>query len=51
LSTFLGQDQLRRRQLAEALGNLKSFQQLFGSSHDETFESMTENIIRVMHSE
>jgi DNA repair protein SbcC/Rad50 len=41
-------DQLRRRQLAEALGNLKSFQQLFVISHDDTFESMTENIIRVV---
>ncbi len=41
-------DQLRRRQLAEALGNLKSFQQLFVISHDDTFESMTENIIRVL---
>ncbi len=41
-------DQLRRRQLAEALSHLKSFQQLFVISHDDTFESMTENIIRVM---
>jgi DNA repair protein SbcC/Rad50 len=40
-------DQTRRRQLAEALGNLKSFRQLFVISHDDTFENMTENIIRV----
>lgn len=40
-------DQARRRQLAEALGHLKSFRQLFVISHDDTFESVTENIIRV----
>jgi DNA repair protein SbcC/Rad50 len=40
-------DQTRRRQLAEALGNLKSFKQLFVISHDDTFENMTENVIRV----
>jgi DNA repair protein SbcC/Rad50 len=40
-------DQVRRGQLAEALGNLKSFRQLFVISHDDTFENMTENIIRV----
>jgi exonuclease SbcC len=40
-------DKIRRRQLAEALSNLKSFQQLFVISHDDTFENMTENIIRV----
>jgi exonuclease SbcC len=40
-------DQARRRQLAEALGHLKTFRQLFVISHDDTFESVTENIIRV----
>lgn len=40
-------DEPRRRQLAEALGHLKSFHQLFVISHDDTFESVTENIIRV----
>jgi exonuclease SbcC len=40
-------DQTRRRQLAEALGNLRSFRQLFVISHDDTFENMTENIIRI----
>ena len=40
-------DQARRRQLAEALGNLKTFRQLFVISHDDTFECVTENIIRV----
>jgi DNA repair protein SbcC/Rad50 len=40
-------DQPRRAQLAEALGNLRSFRQLFVISHDDTFETMTENIIRV----
>lgn len=40
-------DQPRRSQLAEALGNLKTFRQLFVISHDDTFENVTENIIRV----
>ncbi|NCJ08087.1 AAA family ATPase [Synechococcales cyanobacterium C] len=40
-------DQVRRQQLAEALGNLKTFRQLFVISHDDTFESITEHIIRV----
>jgi DNA repair protein SbcC/Rad50 len=40
-------DRLRRLQLAESLGNLKSFQQLFVISHDDTFETITENVIRV----
>ncbi len=40
-------DRLRRQQLAESLGNLKSFQQLFVISHDDTFETITENVIRV----
>uniref|UniRef100_B8HWC2 Nuclease SbcCD subunit C n=1 Tax=Cyanothece sp. (strain PCC 7425 / ATCC 29141) TaxID=395961 RepID=B8HWC2_CYAP4 len=40
-------DRLRRTQLAEALGNLRSFRQLFVISHDDTFEHMTENVIRV----
>ncbi|NJK29454.1 MAG: SMC family ATPase, partial [Acaryochloris sp. SU_5_25] len=39
-------DEPRRRQLATALGHLKSFHQLFVISHDDTFESVTENIIR-----
>lgn len=43
-------DEPRRRQLAEALGHLKSFHQLFVISHDDTFESVTENIIRVERS-
>ncbi|MCM1982688.1 AAA family ATPase [Lyngbya confervoides] len=40
-------DKLRRSQLAEAIGNLRSFQQLFVISHDDTFENITEHIIRV----
>jgi DNA repair protein SbcC/Rad50 len=40
-------DRMRRLQLAESLGNLKSFQQLFVISHDDTFETITENVIRV----
>lgn len=40
-------DRDRREQLAEALANLKTFRQLFIISHDDTFEHVTENIIRV----
>jgi exonuclease SbcC len=40
-------DQNRRHQLAESLSHLRSFQQLFVISHDDAFEQMTENIIRV----
>ncbi len=41
-------DQMRRSQLATALSNLRSFQQLFVISHDDAFEQITENIIRVV---
>jgi len=41
-------DKPRRRQLAEAIANLKSFRQLFVISHDDTFEQVTENIIQVL---
>ncbi len=45
-------DAQRRQRLAEAITNLRSFQQLFVISHDDTFEQVTENIIRVeRHSE
>jgi exonuclease SbcC len=40
-------DRPRRRHLAEAIANLKSFQQLFVISHDDTFEQVTENVIFV----
>ncbi|MDS3861063.1 SMC family ATPase [Thermosynechococcaceae cyanobacterium BACA0444] len=43
-------DAQRRSQLATALSNLRSFQQLFVISHDDAFEQMTENIIRVSRS-
>ena len=43
-------DQDRRAHLAEALANLKSFRQLFVISHDDTFETLTENIIRLERS-
>jgi DNA repair protein SbcC/Rad50 len=38
-------DKLRREHLAEAIGNIKTFRQLFVISHDDTFEKVTENII------
>ena len=40
-------DEIRRSQLAEAISNLKSFTQLFVISHDDTFEAITESIIRL----
>lgn len=40
-------DQMRRRQLAETIANLRTFRQLFVISHDDTFEYITETIIRV----
>jgi exonuclease SbcC len=40
-------DRSRRQGLAEALGRLKSFAQLFVISHDDTFETITENVIAV----
>jgi DNA repair protein SbcC/Rad50 len=43
-------DQVRRRQLAEAIGNLKAFRQLIVISHDDTFETVTEHVIRIERS-
>lgn len=43
----MNMDASRRRQLAEALGNLSTFDQLLVISHDDTFETITENVIRV----
>jgi exonuclease SbcC len=40
-------DRDRRQALADTLANLKSFRQLFVISHDDTFETLTENIIRI----
>jgi len=40
-------DRPRRRHLAEAIGNIKTFRQLFVISHDDTFENLTGNIITV----
>lgn len=40
-------DKPRRQGLAEAISRIKSFKQLFVISHDDTFESITENIILV----
>ncbi|MBO1351362.1 MAG: SMC family ATPase [Hormoscilla sp. GUM202] len=39
-------DRSRRRQLADAIANIKTFRQLFAISHDDTFENMS-NIIHV----
>jgi len=38
-------DRARRESLAEAIGRIKTFQQLFVISHDDTFEQVTENVI------
>ncbi|NJL48108.1 MAG: SMC family ATPase [Leptolyngbyaceae cyanobacterium SM2_5_2] len=40
-------DRPRRAGLAEAISRIKSFEQLFVISHDDTFESVTENVIIV----
>ncbi|WP_035987855.1 AAA family ATPase [Leptolyngbya sp. KIOST-1] len=40
-------DRPRRQGLAEAIGRIKTFQQLFVISHDDTFEQLTENVIVV----
>jgi exonuclease SbcC len=38
-------DRMRRDSLAEAIGRIRTFQQLFVISHDDTFEKVTENVI------
>ena len=40
-------DRPRRQGLAEAIGRIKTFEQLFVISHDDTFEQLTENVILV----
>lgn len=40
-------DRPRRESLAEAIANIRSFQQLFVISHDDTFEQFTENLVVV----
>ncbi|MDX2272640.1 MAG: AAA family ATPase [Cyanobacteriota bacterium] len=44
-------DRQRRQQLAEAINQIRSFRQIFVISHDDTFEHITENIIRVERKE
>ncbi|NJO86077.1 MAG: SMC family ATPase, partial [Synechococcaceae cyanobacterium RM1_1_27] len=44
-------DVQRRRRLAEAITQIKTFEQLVVISHDDTFEQVTENIIRVEREE
>ena len=48
---FLAAQVLWDETMAEAIANLKSFNQLFVISHDDTFETITESIIRVESSE
>lgn len=38
-------DRQRRQRLAEAITHVRSFEQLFVISHDDTFEHITENVI------
>jgi len=40
-------DQQRRRNLAESLGRIRSFTQLFVISHDDSFETLTGKVIHV----
>ena len=44
-------DRLRRESLAEAIARIRSFNQLFVISHDDTFEKVTENVIIVEREE
>lgn len=44
-------DRPRRESLAEAIGRLRAFKQLFVISHDDTFEKVTENVIVVERDE
>jgi exonuclease SbcC len=41
-------DESRRESLADHILNLRGFSQLFVISHDDTFERVTENRIRVV---
>ncbi|MEN9270096.1 MAG: AAA family ATPase [Thermostichales cyanobacterium HHBFW_bins_127] len=43
-------DQQRRRNLAESLGRIRSFEQLFVISHDDSFENLSGHIIDVTRS-
>jgi DNA repair exonuclease SbcCD ATPase subunit len=38
-------DEERRRNLAQQIGRIKDFQQLFVISHDDTFEGHTDQVI------
>jgi exonuclease SbcC len=38
-------DEERRRNLAQQIGRIKDFQQLFVISHDDSFEEFTDQII------
>ncbi|MGB3495981.1 MAG: hypothetical protein WBA57_24850, partial [Elainellaceae cyanobacterium] len=40
-------DRPRRQRLAEAIANIRTFQQLFVISHDDTFEQFTEHLVYI----
>jgi len=40
-------DEARRENLAEEISDIRGFSQLFVISHDDTFERLTNNLIRV----
>jgi len=40
-------DEERRRNLAQQIGRIKDFDQLFVISHDDTFEGFTDRVIHV----
>jgi exonuclease SbcC len=40
-------DEVRREQLARQILNVRGFRQLFVISHDDTFQQLTQNLIRV----
>jgi exonuclease SbcC len=40
-------DEERRRNLAQQIGRIRDFQQLFVISHDDTFEGYTDQVIQL----
>ncbi len=40
-------DEDRRRNFAQKIANIKDFRQIFVISHDDTFEEMVENAVRI----
>jgi len=41
-------DEYRRRNFASQIGRIKGFRQIFVISHDDTFEEMVENAVKIV---